>query len=353
MSPVRENEAVLDWTLSVFSNNYTLVLFFASLVSLAWLLQLWIRRRRSAGMMGREYGSSDTVSEPNLEEVHTGSKAADCPVPAARVQFEAFAPPSIQKGQPFVLDLHLFQSRDRVRILQDMPADASSVGATAVPRLGSNCTITFHLVPRYLQTNPSAWFHKYSSIHEHRDWSGQPVRVQLEVMCPKSVKYDEIHERIVITADGMFIGDCMLTIPFNGITRISSRFETVRSIFASYSSVDRIEVLARLQMLHKLLEVDIFLDVDTLRSGEKWEARLIREINRRDRFFLFWSRNAAASEWVEREWRLALRQRGIDYIEPVPLEFIKAPVELRKLHFNDRYLMLASAEKERAKQGTD
>ena len=56
-------------------------------------------------------------------------------------------------------------------------------------------------------------------------------------------------------------------------------------------------------------------------------------------FYLFWSKAASDSEWVEKEWRTALRFRGIDYIDPVPLispKDVPPPEELGdELHFND------------------
>jgi TIR domain len=86
-------------------------------------------------------------------------------------------------------------------------------------------------------------------------------------------------------------------------------------------------------------QLDIFLDVASLRSGQRWADQLTKEVTGRDVFYLFWSEHARASEWVEREWRLALKERGIDYIDPVPLaspEEVPPPPELAgHLHFND------------------
>ncbi|MEO7223909.1 MAG: TIR domain-containing protein, partial [Devosia sp.] len=74
------------------------------------------------------------------------------------------------------------------------------------------------------------------------------------------------------------------------------------------------------------------------------------EIDRCDLFLLFWSSNAAASEWVTRETdRAVARQHastvGVPEITPVIIEGppVAAPIpsSLRHLHFND-YLMLAA-----------
>jgi HEAT repeat protein len=113
----------------------------------------------------------------------------------------------------------------------------------------------------------------------------------------------------------------------------------VRSAFASYASEDSAAVLARIQGMLKLLpELDIFLDVVSLRSGERWRERIEQEIPARDIFYLFWSLAASRSEWVDAEWRLALSLRGLEYIDPVPLvspSLVPPPPELAALHFND------------------
>jgi len=83
------------------------------------------------------------------------------------------------------------------------------------------------------------------------------------------------------------------------------------------------------------------MDVLSLRSGENWEERLWDVIPKSDIFYLFWSLNAKQSEWVEKEWRCALRTRGLEFIDPVPLvspEQVPPPSELSSIHFSDPLL---------------
>ncbi|MCD8006634.1 MAG: toll/interleukin-1 receptor domain-containing protein [Oscillospiraceae bacterium] len=89
-------------------------------------------------------------------------------------------------------------------------------------------------------------------------------------------------------------------------------------------------------------DMDIFFDVDSLRSGEDWETTLYREIDRRDILCLCWSEYARESKWVDTEWRYALSNKGLDGIEPVPLVFPEVcppPEELKSKHFNDKALL--------------
>jgi hypothetical protein len=85
----------------------------------------------------------------------------------------------------------------------------------------------------------------------------------------------------------------------------------------------------------------VFIGVVDIRAGELWEEELRKRIAGTDVFYLFWCRHAKASKWVEREWRWALENRGLEYIDPVPLEgadVAEPPPELTVKHFNDPLL---------------
>lgn len=90
-------------------------------------------------------------------------------------------------------------------------------------------------------------------------------------------------------------------------------------------------------------DMDIFFDIENLRSGESWQNTLQTEIDRRDILFLCWSHFAKQSKWVDTEWRYAFNQKGADGIEPIPLEspsVCPPPEELSKKHFNDKMLFI-------------
>jgi len=121
---------------------------------------------------------------------------------------------------------------------------------------------------------------------------------------------------------------------------VTGSIRTYRSAFVSYASPDRAEVAARLQGICKVLpDIDLFFDVHSLRSGDRWRERLAEEIRKRDVLYLFWSKAASQSEWVEREWRAAYEHRGVEGIDPLPLvspQEVPPPPELGdELHFND------------------
>ena len=94
-------------------------------------------------------------------------------------------------------------------------------------------------------------------------------------------------------------------------------------------------------------DLSIFLDVESLRSGENWASTIDNRIDASDVFYLCWSRSAKQSEWVDHEWRYAYRSKGEAFIEPIPPEppsLCLPPEELKGKHFNDIEMLLDFSE---------
>lgn len=107
-----------------------------------------------------------------------------------------------------------------------------------------------------------------------------------------------------------------------------------RAIFVSYSRRDN-DVVDALEAAYKALGMTFLRDVDVLRSGEDWDARLLEKISDAEVFQLCWSEHAAKSPHVEREWRYALSLNRSGFIRPCfwadPMP--RPPVTLAHLHF--------------------
>jgi len=120
--------------------------------------------------------------------------------------------------------------------------------------------------------------------------------------------------------------------------------------FLSYSSDDRLHVLRHHQLL-KLLGIEVFQDMVSLRPGEAWSESLLKEIEMADLMLVYWSRSAGGSEWVckEVEHALSLRdKRGNDVPDIVPVILEGPPVprpppNIARVHFNNpmRYIIYA------------
>jgi hypothetical protein len=87
---------------------------------------------------------------------------------------------------------------------------------------------------------------------------------------------------------------------------------------------------------------DVFVDTESIHTGDDWMARLALEIDEADVLQLFWSENSAASEFVQEEWEYALefkcpQERCVNFIRPVYWKSEKPnpepPKELAHLHF--------------------
>ncbi|MES1156530.1 MAG: toll/interleukin-1 receptor domain-containing protein [Alphaproteobacteria bacterium] len=121
-----------------------------------------------------------------------------------------------------------------------------------------------------------------------------------------------------------------------------ARTRKYRRAFVSYSSHDRLEVLARVQVL-QALGTEVFQDVLNLRPGVLWGRELLRRIAECDIFILFWSRAAAQSDAVRLEIDYALRCQKRFFskkpeIVPIVLDGpppTPPPKNLRHLHFGD------------------
>ena len=126
------------------------------------------------------------------------------------------------------------------------------------------------------------------------------------------------------------------------VEQVPSTTTTHRKAFASYASEDRVAVLERVQGMEAAWKgLDVFVDVMSLRSNQNWQPELVKQISEADVFYLFWCHHAKASEWVSKEWRLALQAKGLEFIDPVPLESPEKsppPPELAGKHFNDPVL---------------
>ena len=106
-----------------------------------------------------------------------------------------------------------------------------------------------------------------------------------------------------------------------------------RKVFASYSNHDEevVEAMDQTQAIGN----EYLRKVLRMRSGQQWSERSLAMIADADVFQLFWSRNAAQSTYVEKEWRHAIGLQREGFVRPVHWEIPipEAPEPLRRLRF--------------------
>jgi Protein kinase domain/TIR domain len=253
------------------------------------------------------------------------------------VSFTVTTPPWVRPGTPCVIDVWAHFERQRQEVLHRAREAAGgevrchSKGPVQVAR-GSVLTVRLQvegvLIP---EPEDTVW------------WDGEIGNATFPVQVPAGVSEGPKQGQATILLSGLQIARVHFILPVSQAPLQreppAQREERHRKAFASYATADRNEVLARVQGLQKAAPgLEIFLDVFSLRSGQYWERELWEVIPRNDVFYLFWSANARKSEWVEKEWRCALKTRGLDFIDPVPLEpphKVPPPPELAEKHFND------------------
>jgi hypothetical protein len=304
----------------------------------------------SVARAGTEPPKQHAAGESNDPVLYTGPPAWSAAAPQTdgiprpitdSVHFSVTAPAALQAGNRYALIVWAHLETQRAEVLARArqahplgPVQMHTKGGVRVTR-GTVLTVRVQVPALELADADS---------QDTIEWQGDIGSATFPVRVPTETQPGSYTGTVWIYAEGLQIAklhfDLQVALRDEQPEFLNVREARHRTAFASYASEDRDAVLARIQGIQKALpDLEIFLDVASLRSGEKWAERLEREVASRDVFYLFWSKNASASEWVEREWRAALKVRGIDYIDPVPLvdpNTVPPPPELAAaLHFND------------------
>ena len=273
-------------------------------------------------------GSAVSIEEPSVK--------------LQKVQFSAIAPKSLSRGEYSIINIIMYEesSRHIVEELINSMDEPSQETKSGVQKVNEGAII------KVILNSPDF------SIDDNTEtgvWQGEYLDFSFVLQIPNKYK----KRQILLTAI-VYINDVIAT-KLKFIVKCSAHSEQqitvsrsdIFSAFISYASQDRNRVAAIIQGMKKARpDLDVFFDVDSLRSGDDWELALHEEIKRRDVLFLCWSHYARESKWVDAEWRYALEQKGADCIEPVPIEspdICPPPVELNFKHFNDKLLYIINS----------
>lgn len=178
-------------------------------------------------------------------------------------------------------------------------------------------------------------------------WDGEYEMLRFDVEVPPDcratqavLKFDIMIEGVIITTlrPEIEITKNLEAVREEQVKKIEVR--SPRTAFASYATKDRRSVLGRVRSLQIHTGIDVFLDCMSIRPGEEWKTEVVKQIHDREVFWLFWSRRAKESGWVEWEWRQALAAKTLLGIQPHPLEpsdLAPPPPELADLQFGSAY----------------
>ena len=231
------------------------------------------------------------------------------------LEFAVSHPIQFSMGVPFIVDALIYRQNDR-RLAVLRAAELSpdndrfrSSGSTEAVR-GTKLRVTLRLP---WPTEPAA---------QMVDWSGALSNVSFQVITPKYATSKTVHGTCGISVDGLTIGqvhfELQLSNGDHSHARQISRAAVIKSAFASYANQDRRRVLARIQGVEQL-GVSVFADVNGLRGNEQSKKQIFQVIDSSDVLYLFWSKHAKRSTWIEQEWRYGMERKGAGFINFVPL----------------------------------
>jgi hypothetical protein len=181
-------------------------------------------------------------------------------------------------------------------------------------------------------------------------WDGAKSIIDFDVEVSPQAPESTIVAKFDLSIDEILVATLRMDLQIasqkssNEITKVVN-ICPAETAFASYSSKDRQRVLDRVDAI-KICGIDVFLDCLSINPGEKWKNRLEREINSRDIFILFWSKNAQDSKEVSWEWHTALKDKGAESIQVQPLQptfEAPPPEELKGLHFGSACMLALKA----------
>lgn len=232
------------------------------------------------------------------EQLTTGSRRS-----MASIQFTVTAPAYVRAGESIVVDLWAHRDRDREKVVRRQMDWAEAEAAPPQPTL----TARLHI--------------DGVEVHEPAQslrWSRGLGIVSFDVDTREGIPSGGREGLVSIYFLGLSIARLRFVIQVSDVTSppevLPSRQERHTSAIAAFAPEDRSAVEARVRAFETAAPgIDVHLErIETL-------ASYLETVSTRDVLYLFWSHNARGSREVERDWRYALRLRGLDFIDPVPL----------------------------------
>lgn len=282
-------------------------------------------------------------------ERETTALSHHTPLEISKVHFSAIAPRKLAKGEYAIIDIVMYENAYR-SVVEKRIKDAEVVDGNAVQEIKSGVArVKAGARVKIKLTSPDIMI---EDNVEEQEWVSEYLIFNFAVMIPKIYAKRQVLFTATVYIDDLIATRLMFITKCWSLRqqKIKVTQENVLSAFVSYASQDRNRVAMIVQGMKKARpDMDIFFDVESLRSGESWQDALWSEIDQRDTLFLCWSHYAAESPWVAREWKYCYEQKGAEAIEPIPLEppsICPPPKELERKHFNDRLLYLIKAESE-------
>ena len=164
-------------------------------------------------------------------------------------------------------------------------------------------------------------------------WSGSITNCTFFYYVPKDIEDEQLRCEVFLSVNGAPIGKItfvtnIVEAPRSLHPEIFSR--SFKKIFISYAHQDE-DIARPYAQAYKYQGVDYFFDRDYLKAGDIFPQKIKDYINSADLFMLFWSKNAAKSDYVRKERDMAL-ERAYPKVKPIE----KAPLSICPLSIEPR-----------------
>jgi len=267
----------------------------------------------------------------------------------SRVGIGVVAPEEVRRNE----DLMVQVVGNVEELLDRTIAEAVSVDAINHAKVRGRCSFPVKL-------NDSITFKlqisgmKFEEDKQSIVWEERDFKIQFLAHVSKSAEVGSHAGKLLIFIGDIVVGRIGFTTRVNRFFKPSQKpaktnEKVFKNYFISYSSKDLDKVASRVQGMRisdREFAKHSFWDKMFLTPGDRYEKEIYDYIdNKADVFLLFWSSNAAASEWVRKEIKRAVaRQKRmrrpenrLPEIIPVPIEnpMPPPPEELSDLHFGD------------------
>ncbi|HWA21412.1 MAG TPA: toll/interleukin-1 receptor domain-containing protein [Caulobacterales bacterium] len=280
-------------------------------------------------------------SAPAPSSVRYSARTKAPPGKLDKVDARAFAPKKLRRGASELIRVAVFRPKDKdaaKRAARQADARASTAGAAQhLGKIARGAMVAAVIDARG------------ANVEETRieaEWGGDPLDFNFIV-----TPHDDAAQALItirILADDAQVGSIVFVRPLAKAHKSgqSSKLDSeeklrrVERAFLSYSSADR-DTVSLIASAYQRAGIPCFFDRSGLASGEEWSPRLVKEIERADLFHLCWSRQAAASQWVQKETEHAMIRRRKAKKPEITIQMLDGPpwaphpANLDALNFDD------------------
>lgn len=297
------------------------------------------------------------ADRPRAPEPQFGGKITPAPIGrgSADVHFSAYYPPRISVAERYALIVYAHLAELLSTIEADAQKFAQELGGSVPPRtsaqqsarLATNTPITVTPEcsgltfdpPSLTKTWDGSWTRFNFDLKSKAEAQGKTLIGRLAI-CVALIEIAHIDFSIEVEAaqPAIAVGTNSLA----AAKLANSTTKLYQKIFVSYSRRDR-EIVDSYRVAQTALGNDVFVDTESIRSGQNWQAALATAIDNADIFQLFWSTNSAASSNVRDEWDYALHYRCpqtqcADFLRPVYWQNPLTPPPAELNHLNFKYV---------------